>query len=401
MDFRSNSACGRGRGNKTQSAGRERVYPMALLPGRPGSLVGAFAVFLYSAASASVFAQGPPDMPPGPVRYTEIREEAMQRTVTLSGTVESRVTSTVASEVAGLVLSLPVREGDRAIAGQTIARLRTSSLDLRRQAVAGQLKEAKALLDQAKRQLDRARELRASGVMSQSQFDEAESEQAAREGRVDNLTAALAAIDLDLAHMTIGAPFTGVVVARRTEVGQWIEIGGAIFEMAALAEIEVRVDVPERWFAGLRKGASANVTFESLPGVALEGTITAVVPKAEPQARTFPVKVKIPNPEERIGVGMLAQVTLKTSGSERVTLVPRDAVVGAGKGQHVYRINGDSKVERIEVTTGAGHGAWVAVQGDLKSGQKVVTRGNERLMPGMVVVGEPLDYAAPNAVVGS
>lgn len=347
------------------------------------------------------FAQGPPGMPPGPVKYTEAREEKVQRTVTLPGTVESRITSTVASEVAGLVIALPVREGDRVTSGQTIARLRTSTLELRRQAVAGQLKEAKARLDQAERQLERARELHATGVMSQSQFDETESERTAAQGRVENLTAALAAIDLDLAHMTIRAPFTGAIVARRTEVGQWIEIGGPVFDMAALTEIEVRVDVPERWFGGLRKGSGASVTFESLPGVTHEGTITAVVPKAEPQARTFPVKVKIPNPEGRIGVGMLAQVSLPTGASERVTLVPKDALVGAGKDQHVYRINGDSKVEKVDVTIGAGHGDWVVVRGDLKSGQKVVTRGNERLMPGMEVVGEPLEYAVPPVVVGS
>jgi len=379
---------------------------------RPGRRVSAPAVVTLTLAAGAVavghylgrppaFAQGPPGMPPGPVKYTEAREQKVQRSVTLPGSVESRITSTVASEVAGLVIELPVREGDRVKSGQTIARLRTSSLELHRQALAGQLKEAKARLDQAERQLERARELRATGVMSQSQFDETESERIAAEGRVENLTASLAAIDLDLAHMTIRAPFGGAIVARRTEVGQWIDIGGPVFDMAALGEIEVRVDVPERWFGGLRKGAGASVTFESLRGVDHEGTITAVVPKADPQARTFPVKVKISNPEGRIGVGMLAHVTLPTGGSEQVTLVPRDAVVGAGKGQHVYRINGDSKVEKIEVTTGAGHGDWVVVQGDLKSGQKVVTRGNERLMPGMAVIGEPLDYTVPPVAVGS
>jgi RND family efflux transporter MFP subunit len=340
-------------------------------------------------------------MPPGPVKYTEAREQKVQRTVTLPGTVESRLKSTVASEVAGLVVELLVREGDRVTSGQTIAKLRTSTLDLNRQSVAGQLKEAKALLDQAARQAERARELHQSGVMSQSQFDEAESARTAAEGRVENLTAALAAIELDLAHMTIRAPFKGAVVARWTEVGQWIEVGGPVLDMAALGDIEVRVDVPERWFEGLRKGTPATVVFGAVSGATYEGTVSAVVPKAEPQARTFPVKVKIPNPEDRLGVGMLAQVTLATGGSERVTLVPKDAVVGAGKGQHIYRINGDSKVEMVEVTTGAGHGDWVVVQGDVKSGQKVVTRGNERLMPGMAVAGEPLEYAAPHATAGS
>jgi multidrug efflux pump subunit AcrA (membrane-fusion protein) len=98
---------------------------------------------------------------------------------------------------------------------------------------------------------------------------------------------------------------------------------------------------------------------------------------------------------------MLAQVTLPTGGSEAALIVPKDAVVGAGKGQHVYRINGDSKVEKVDVTTGNGHGDWIVVRGDIKPGQKVVTRGNERLAPGMAVVGEPLEYAMPAAGIGS
>ncbi len=352
-------------------------------------------------ASLVALAEAPPGMPPGPVRYTEAREQEVQRTLTLPGTVASRTASTVASEVAGLVVALPVREGDRVTTGQVLARLRTSSLDLRLQSVAGGLKEATARLEQAERQLQRAAELRASGVMSQSQHDEAHSERIMAEGRVDSLSAERKRIELDLLHSTIRAPFAGAVLARRTEVGQWIELGGPVLEMAAIGDIEVRVDVPERWYGGLRAGSNAAVRFEASPGATLLGKVSAIVPRAEPQARTFPVKVRIPNPDGRIGVGMLAQVTLPTGDRERATIVPRDAVVGAGGDQHVYLINGDNTVERVPVTTGAGHGDWVAVEGALKAGQKIVTRGNERLMPGMAVVGEPLDYPPPPAGVGS
>ena len=236
---------------------------------RPGARRRVRATLLFTLPPAligTVLAQAPPGMPPGPVRYTEAREQAVQRTVTLPGTVESRTASTVASEVAGLVVDLPVREGDRVRAGQVLARLRTSSLDLRLQSVTGQLKEAQARLEQAERQFQRAAELRASGVMSQSQYDEALSERIMAEGRVDSLSAERRRTELDLEHSTIRAPFPGAVVARRTEVGQWIEMGGPVVEMAAIGDIEVRVDVPERWYGGLRAGSSAGVRFEAPPG---------------------------------------------------------------------------------------------------------------------------------------
>ena len=360
---------------------------------RAGAAALCLVALLLAPSATPVGAQGPP---PGHVRFTEARKHAVRRTIRLPGSVESRTVSLVASEVAGLVAELRAREGDRVRKGQTLARLRTNSLDLRRSASAAGLKEAEARLKLAERSLERARELSESKVLSQQQLDDAFYEFTAWQGRLERLRAEIAQIDLDIERCSIVAPFSGVVIAERTEVGEWIDVGGPVVEIASLDRLEVRVDMPERYYRSLRPGAEATVTFESLPGVSLTGRINSIIPRADPRARTFPLKVRIRDQNGDIGVGMLAQVALASGESHDAVLVPKDAVVGEGGDQHVFLIDGDSMVARVPVRTGAGLGAWVVVQGDIHEGQKVVTRGNERLQPGQVVEGEPLEYDLPS-----
>ncbi|OFV84157.1 MAG: hypothetical protein A3D93_06885 [Acidobacteria bacterium RIFCSPHIGHO2_12_FULL_67_30] len=350
----------------------------------------ALGVLLLAVVSAA--AQG---QRASPVRYTEAREQSVRRTIVLPGSVESRVESVVAAEVSALVVELVAREGDTVEKGAPLVRLRTTTFEIRLQAAEAQHKEAEARMKLAERNLERARELFASKVISQQQLDDATYEFTAWQGRVEQLQASITGIKLDIARCTIRAPFAGVVTRERTEVGEWLGEGDPVMEMVSLDELEVRIEVPERYFRLLHVGGRATVSFESLPGLEVAGSISALIPRADPQARTFPVKVRVPNREGRIGVGMLAQVTFAGGESYRATLVPKDAVILRGPQQFVYLLNGDNTVSMVTVETGTGVGAWIAVEGGIKPGQKVVTRGNERLQPGQLVQGQPLDYPLP------
>jgi RND family efflux transporter MFP subunit len=137
------------------------------------------------------------------------------------------------------------------------------------------------------------------------------------------------------------------------------------------------------------------VTFEALPGLEVIGRVSAVIPRADPKARTFPVKARIDNPGGRIGIGMLARVALGAGAQALALIVPKDAVVDQGAGQQVFLIGDDGTVQQVAIATGRGFGEWIVVEGDLRPGQKVVVRGNERLMPGQQVVAEELEYKLP------
>ncbi len=352
-----------------------------------------FLLFLLGLPS-NVTAQGP-ELGPAVVRYTEAREHNVRRNVTLPGTVEAETATTVASTIEGLVVEFPAREGMRVRAGDVLAKLRTVTKELDLEAQRAALREAEARLKLAEANSLRAQELYEAGVISRQQFDDAQSEFTAWQGRTDNLKAAIARLEDDLERMTIRAPFSGVVVRERTEVGQWVGEGGPVVEMVALDIVEIRVEVPERYYRMLRVGSRAEVTFESLPGMNLSGRVIAIIPAADPQARTFPVKVRVGNRNGRIGAGMLAQVSFAMGEITAATIVPKDAIVRQGPMTVVYRVNGDNTVEPVPVETGLGTGVWVAVSGGIRAGDKVVTRGNERLQPGQPVQGTPLEYELP------
>jgi RND family efflux transporter MFP subunit len=340
-----------------------------------------------------VSAQGPGG--PSPVRFTEVLEREVRRDVRLPGTVDARASSLVAAEVEGIVMRIAAREGDTLRRGEALVVLRETDLELRLRETRGEIEEARARLDLAQSNFERSRELRASGVISEREYDDAFSELAAWRGRVDSLTAQIEQVEIDLERSVIRAPFDGVVVEERTDVGQWIRVGDPVADLVALDPLEVRIDVPERYFPELRPGSAASVSFESMPDMTVEGEVIAIVPRADPRSRTFPVKVGIANAEHRIGVGMLARVSLPLGQPYRATLVPKDAVVSQGPGRIVYRIGDGDVVEIVGVAVGRGSGSWLVVEGPLAAGDRVVTRGNERLRPGQPVQGAVLEYPLP------
>ena len=333
-------------------------------------------------------------LPASPVRYTEAREHLVRRSIRLPGTVESASMSLVASEVAGLVVELQAREGTTVTQGDVLARLRSTNLELRLRATESELRESEARQQLAERELERARELFDDELYSQQQLDTAEFEYRARVGNVGQLKADMERLKDDFERSTIRAPFTGVVVAEHTEVGEWLTIGGPVVELHALNRLEVVVEVPERYFGTIRRGVSTAVIVGSLEMLEVEGRVNAIIPRANTQARTFPVKVRIPNPDGMIGVGMLTQVAFPIGETYQATVVPKDALILRGAQRFVYVITDDGTVERLPVTVGAGVGEWVAVE-PFTVGAKAVTRGNERLQPGQTVSGEALDYVLP------
>jgi RND family efflux transporter MFP subunit len=356
---------------------------------------GRFIFSLAVWALVGLAASPSPAQPAGPVRFTEAIEHSVRRAVYLPGSIRSRTESVVASEVAGLVVSLDVNEGDRVRKGAPLAHLRTASLELELQAVNGQLKEASARLDLAESKLARSRRLFEDEVVSQDALDDAFSEFTAWQGRVDQTTALVRQLELDLRRCVIAAPFGGAVVSKRTDVGQWIIAGGPVVEMVGLEDLEVRVEVPEKYFAELRAGAEAAVEIGALGGIRVAGELDRVVPRADLQARSFPVFIRLVDPDPRIGVGMLARAGLPVGESYLAVLAPKDAVVRQGAQEMVYRITDDNTVEPMPVRTEQGIGDWLVVQGALQAGDRLVTRGNERLQPGQQVEGQPLEYPLP------
>lgn len=335
------------------------------------------------------------------VWFTNARNHDLQRTVRLDGVVESTQVAVMASEVAGLVDALLAPEGTEVKKGQALLRLRREPIELRHRAALGQLAEATARLKSAELRLERTRELVASEVVSRQHADDDLYEMEALRGRVEQLKAEVARLERDLANTTVRAAFAGVVGAEHVQVGEWLEVGAPVVELISLRSLEVRLEMPEQYFADVRSGVEVQVRFEALPGSTFRGTVRAVVPRADSRSRTFPVLVRLNQTEpgnrnkKRLGVGMLAHVDLALGQGKSSILVPKDAVISKGGGNMVYVLNGEDKIRQVDVAVGTGAGAWVAVVGDVAAGDRVVIRGNERLVDGQPVRGESQEVPPP------
>lgn len=332
--------------------------------------------------------------PAPPVRFVHAHSLPLQPTLRLTGAIVAPRTSTVAGEVAGIVEQIFVREGNRVDQGSPLARLRQEPVELRLRAARAEKVEADARRAAAEQKLARYREL-ASTVISQQELDEARFELEAQQGRSARLEAMIAQLDRDLEQTTIRAPFPGVVTARHTHMGQWLPMGAPVVTVVSLAVLDVHLDVPAAHIGAVTVGREVEVRLVDAPGQSVTGTIRAIVPRADPQARTFPVYVALPSERPNMGVGMLAEVRLPTGRPQSTVVVPKDALITDGTRSHLFRLDDDDRVARLAVEMGEGAGDWVAIRGPVGAGDRIVVRGNERLSEGMAVRASVLEVPLP------
>ena len=326
----------------------------------------------------------PPGPPPAPVRVVPVLQQELQQTVTLVGTVEPWKRSIVASEVEGLVQAFPAEEGRAVKRGQLLARLRTKTLRIQFDSALALYREAGARYQQAKRNLSRIRVLFKQELVTQKDFDDARAEETALKEHLSQLHAEIRQVKDSLNQSQIVAPFDGWITQEFTEVGQWVEEGGAIIEMVDLSHVKVEIPLPERYVSTIQIQDPVTATFDSLPEFEAQGHVFSLVAQADRTARTFPVKVEIPNPALAIKSGMVSRVTFQIDRPHQGIVVPKDALVLRGGQEFVFRVN-EGIVDQIPVTAVLHVDDLVEIEGQLQVGMTVVVEGNERLFPGQSV----------------
>jgi RND family efflux transporter MFP subunit len=340
-----------------------------------------FSLFSPLLAQAPRPADGPP---PAPVEVSSVIEKEVVTSVTLIGTGEAWIETVVASEQSGLVSDMLVEEGDRVGKGQPLCEQDTKEIKLRIEASRAELGEAEVLKEQAESDYDRQRRLFAINSVSEKAYEDAKFTAEAARKRVSRLRASLSVLEEQLNNKRTRAPVSGYVVQRHCLVGQWLGEGEPVATIVALDPVLFKVPVPERYISAMKKGETAQVTFDALPGKTFQGRIYAVIPRGDDASRTFPVHIEIGNPEGLIKPGMLGRATIPTGERQRAVLVPKDALVLTSTGTVVYTVV-DQQARLVPVKTGAEHGSDIEVEGDIEPGLAVVVRGNERLRPGQPV----------------
>jgi len=341
-------------------------------------------LLITAACSEQQAAPPPPGRPPSPVRVAPVLKQLIQQSVTLVGTVEPWKRSIVASEIKGLVQVFPVEEGMEVTKGQLLARLRTETLNIQMDSALASHREARTRYRQAKQDLGRVRVLFDKELVTQKEFDDAQTEEGALRERLFQLGAEIRRVKDQRRKSQIIAPFDGWITQEFTEIGQWVEEGGPVLELVDLSHVQIEVPLPERYVQGIHIGDPVQVSFDGLPDFPAQGTVFSLIAQADRMSRTFPVKVDIPNSDLFIKSGMVSRVTLQIGQPHDGLVVPKDALVLRGEREFLFLVN-DGTVGQVPVKSVVHLDELVEVTGDVQEGMTVVVEGNERLFPGQPV----------------
>ncbi len=347
-------------------------------------------IFAFSATLASLLAlqiqpsYGQKGPPATPVKVAKVTKMDIAPQVLLIGTAQPKLTSVVASDIDGLVEEFNASEGTFVKKNAVLARLEDSLLQIQLKGAKASKADTEAQLRRARADLKRSSELLASETIADKQYTDDLAEVQSLEARVNRLEAEIEEIQDSISKKTIRAPFSGFVVKEHAQVGEWVDKGGSIVTLADLSSIEVVVDVPERYVPRLALGGATRVLVDALNPEKFRGRIAAIIPVGDSASRTFPVKISIDNPNNRIKGGMLCRVSLAIGKPNSVLAVPKDAVVNVGQQHQLYVVH-EGVAQPLSVQLGNASDSMVEVKGKIQAGMQVVTRGNERLRPGQPV----------------
>jgi len=309
--------------------------------------------------------------PPTAVEVAPVKAGPITDVFETVGTIEAREEITVVSEIDGIVVALPFREGGDVAAGALIARLDDAEL-------AADLARAEALRDQRRAAHDRVREVVKQRAGAAQDLDDA-----AAALKVAEADVALARARL--AKTRITAPFAGVLGRREISPGAFVRSGQTITRLAQVSELEVVFSVPERHAGKLRRGSSVAVSTPAYPGYELTGSIDVVDPILDPETRSVRVVARVSNSDLRFRPGMSASVAAVLSARDRALTIPSEAVFAEGEEFLAYVVQADSTVARASLRLGARLPGSVEVLEGLQEGDLVVRAGHQKLFPGAKV----------------
>ncbi|MDY7110058.1 MAG: efflux RND transporter periplasmic adaptor subunit [Planctomycetota bacterium] len=372
----------------------------------------AAAVFLAALPAGPAGAQGPPGgQPPTPVRAEPVVVAEVQEQRQITGDLRARARSNVATLEDGQVIAFPVEEGDAVNKGDMLARLddRRLRLDLQRieaeELVAqATVAERAAQVRRTQRDYDLLKELSEQRAGNPKELADAEADLQVAQARheqakrnVDVLHAQAELLRTRLEDTVITAPFDGVIVAKHTEVGQWVGAGDPLVELVSVGTFEAWLAVPQDYAEAVTKenvevGVQVRASRRSYPP-----TRPRIIRQVDPVARTFYLVVRIEDEDDALAPGMSVTGRVPTGERGRHVLVPRDALMRNEAGFFVYMVSrppaspGGSAAPPAQaaprqVSVLFEHDEAVAVRpGPLKEGDLVVVEGNERLRPMMAI----------------
>ena len=343
------------------------------------------------------------------VKTVKVTEMPIGEAVTVNGTLAAYDRTTVGVKVPGRLQTISIDLGSVVHKGQVIAQLEQQDYKLRVQQAdaalaqararlglspdgsddrvtaeeTGTVRQAKAVLDDAKSKRDRAAKLVQQGVIPKAEYDTVESDYKValsryqdgleeirnRQGLLAQRRTELALAKQQLADTIVYSPMDGVVQEKKTSAGEYLAAGAPVVDIVQIDPLRLRVDVPERESHSVRNGQSVRVTVEGDPETYL-GYIKRLSPTISEQNRVLAVEADVRN-NGRLRPGAFVKAEIVTNQSNTAVTVPSNAIVTFAGIEKVILVENGKALEKA-VTTGRRGPNWIEIKAGVDVGQTVV-----------------------------
>lgn len=338
------------------------------------------AVLLVSMAVAGCGGSSPTEAPDRasqeralPVQAIEVTPRDLSRRVQLSAPVEPFRTIRLAARTEGILTEVLVEEGDDVTAGQLLARI-----DVREQRA--ELQRSRARFQERQASFERMEQLKARDYIDAASYETARAELAIAESEVELW-------QTRVAFGTVESTIDGTVVGRYVEPGEAVSRHEALFSIADLSSLVVRLGVSELDVSNLRMGDAVVLNVDAVAdNNPLAGMIRRIFPAAETDSRLVTVEVEIPEARDAgVRPGFLARAQMLVDQRDNVLAVPAGSVAESRGEYFVMVINGEERLERRVIEPGIIRGAWREVLDGLEVGDRVVAANPLEMNPGDLV----------------
>lgn len=322
------------------------------------------------------FAPPPPFvMPPESVTSGQAEEMVWENTVTAVGTLRASQGVTLSAEVSGTIFKIHFESGQEVRKGDLLFELDTST-------ERAQLESAVASAELAEVNLKRAKELRASRSIAESELDTSEA-------RAKEAKAALSQIQAMLEKKIIRAPFGGRLGIRQVDVGEYINPGSPVVSLQSVDPMYVDFSLPQQQLSKVGKDYTIRLTVDTYPDKTFSGFVEAIDPKLNLDNRMFRIRGILDNKDGLLVPGMFANVNIMQPEATTVVAVPGTAVYYQAFGNTVFVVkdsDGGKIVEQRFVKTGKTKGDYVSITEGIAAGEEIVTTGAFKLFNGRTIV---------------
>lgn len=327
----------------------------------------------FCALTLAALSAGSQASEPEALKTLEVRAGQTATQASFDGVVEALRQTVVAAQVAGAIVQLDVKAGDRVKAGQVLMRIDARSAEQAANASEAQAQAARASLQLASREFERQQQLFKQHYISQAALDQAEAQFKATQAQVNAQLAQLALARTQSGFNIVRSPYDGVVADVPVALGDMAMPGRALATVYDPAALRVSATVPQSQAAGLGARSAPRVEIPGLgaPGSLITPTRVQLLPIVDAASHTLQLRLDLPARVDAVP-GMFARALLPgTAGAAGILSVPRSALLRRGELDALYVLDGQGRPLLRQVRLGAQRGDQVEVLSGLTSGERI------------------------------